>query len=301
MNTRQRRTLLGLTAVATGMGMFTTAADAAVPPPEARQAPVSGYTYVERFSRLSSDSARSVSAPCPSGKVVLAGGVRIVGGGGRVLLRGSYPGLSASGHKWLATAEEIGGGTQARWYLRAYAVCADRPAGLTYRTVPSAFNSNRPDKSITGTCPAGTRLVGAGARLRGASHRVGINSVTMTKLTQRSASARAAEAVATNLPWSVAVHLACAGPLAGQTFHESGWKAAVGPAQSRTAVVNCPRGTKAFGAGMRLAGASATLNRLVPVELRPTRSPAGARVTVSELAPGQAATWYVKAQVICAR
>ncbi|MDT0480587.1 hypothetical protein [Streptomyces doebereineriae] len=300
MNTRQRRTLLGLTAVATGMGMFTTAADAAVPPPEAPQAPVSGYTYVERSSRLSSDPARSVSAPCPSGKVVLAGGVRIVGGGGRVLLRGSYPGHSASGHRWLATAERIGGRTPARWYLRAYAVCADKPAGLTYRTVPSAFNSNS-GKSITGTCPAGTRLVGAGARLRGASHRVGINSVTMTQLTQRSASARAAEAVATNLPWSVAVHLACAGPLAGQTFRESGWKAAVGRAQSRTVVVDCPRGTRAFGAGMRLAGASTTLNRLVPVELRPTQSPAGARVTVSELAPGRAATWYVKAQVICAR
>ncbi|MFI6407179.1 hypothetical protein [Streptomyces sp. NPDC050548] len=93
-------------------------------------------------------------------------------------------------------------------------------------------------------------------------------------------------------------HAVCAKGLA-LSFRESGWKRVGDPAQSGTAVANCPRGSKSFGVGVRLSATSAVLNRLVPVELRPTAT--GSRVTVSELAPGTPGTWYFKAQVLCAR
>ncbi|MFI9174819.1 hypothetical protein [Streptomyces lincolnensis] len=262
---------------------------------------VSGYTYVERVSKLDSTSSRSVSAPCPSGKVVLAGGARIVGGGQRVLLRGTHPSVSSSRHTWSASAQEVSGGTRARWYVRAYAVCAAKPAGLVHRQASSKLDSGSP-KSAATRCRAGTRLIGLGARVVGADHRVGVNSVTASRgLT--SSSARAGEAVSTPLRWAVISYSVCAKPLQ-QVLRESAWKSVTGAAQSQTAFARCPLGSRAYGTGVQISGTVSTLNRLVPVALHPTRIPpvpAGGRATVSELAPGTPSTWHLKAQIICIR
>ncbi|MFF4258018.1 hypothetical protein ACFY1L_43225 [Streptomyces sp. NPDC001663] len=291
-------TVLALSAALGGQTLMSTpaAANRLLDEPTA----VPGYTLVEKSSPLSSDSARSVSARCPSGKVVLAGGASIVGGGQKVLLRGSYPGHAASGHKWSAKAEEVHPGTPARWYIRAYAVCADKPARLTYQRVDS-FSDSAGRKSVRVDCPDDTQLIGLGARLKDGNHRTGINAVTVRS--DHSASARAGESKPTSLSWSLAAHAVCAKPLE-QSFHESERKFVAGAAQSQTAAAKCPLGSRAYGTGLRLFGGSATLNRLVPVELRPTRIPpvpAEGRVTVSELAPGTPATWAFKAQVICVR
>ncbi|MFC8429972.1 hypothetical protein [Streptomyces sp. NPDC057253] len=298
MNTRQRRTLLGLTAVATGMGLFTTAAQAAVPPPEAPQAPVAGYTIVSRAGVHNSSRTHSVLARCPAGKVALGGGVRIVGGQNRVLLRGSYPQRNG----WVAVAQELvprdpGSGMRAAWHVVAHAVCAKAPAGLTYEARTSASTSG-PWKTAQVFCPAGKRLLAAGGRMNGADFKAGLNSVAADSRL-RSATVRGGEATPTSALWSVTAYGVCTGPL-GQTLRESVWQAVSGAAQSGTAFAACPRGTRAFGAGVRLSGNAGVLNRLVPVELRSTVRPPGARTTVSELGSGLAATWHLKAQVICA-
>ncbi|MEU6142141.1 hypothetical protein ABZ848_17455 [Streptomyces sp. NPDC047081] len=262
---------------------------------------VSGYTYVERHSTYDSGSSRDVSAPCPSGKVVLAGGVSFVGGKRGVLLRGSYPVHSSAGDGWTASAEEVGAGTTANWQLRAYAVCADKPAGLTYKQATSAFDSFSP-KTVAVACPASTRLIGLGARVTGADHRVGVNSITLTRRL-RVGYARAGEAVPTARRWALTTYAVCAKPLE-QTFHESAWKSAAPAASSNTAVARCWPGSRAYATGLVFSGSSATLDRLAPVELRPTSippAPAEGRVGLTELAPGTPATWSLKAQVICVR
>ncbi|MCI3277216.1 hypothetical protein [Streptomyces cylindrosporus] len=262
---------------------------------------VSGYTYVERHSTYDSSSSRSVSAPCPSGKVVLAGGVRMVGGRHGVLLRGSYPVHSSAGDRWTASAEEVGAGSTAKWQLRAYAVCADKPAGLTYKQADSAFDSFSP-KIVAVACPASTRLIGLGARITGADHRVGLNSLTLTR-GLRAGYARASEAMPTARRWDITTYAVCADPLQ-QTFHESAWKHAAATASSKTAVARCWPGSRAYATGLRFYGSGATLDRLAPTELRPTPIPpvrAEGVAGLSELAPGTPATWAVKAQVICVR
>ncbi|WP_449348956.1 hypothetical protein [Streptomyces shaanxiensis] len=300
MNTRQRRTLLGLTAVATGMGLFTTAAQAAVPPPEAPQAPVAGYTYVSKASAHNSSRTHSVFARCPAGRVALGGGVRIVGGQNRVLLRGSYPQRTG----WVAAAQELepggpGSGPRAPWQVVAYAVCAKAPAGLTYQARTSASTS-QPSSTGQVFCPTGKRLLALGGRVNGAGFKVGVNAITVDSGQLRSATARGGEATPTAARWSVTAYAVCTAPI-GQTLVESFWKPVIGAAQSGTAFAPCRQGTRAFGAGVRLSGNAGVLNRLALVELRPTVRPPGARATVSELGSGLSATWYLKAQAVCAR
>ncbi|MGI5453841.1 hypothetical protein ACQEWB_11845 [Streptomyces sp. CA-249302] len=262
---------------------------------------VSGYTYVERHSTYDSNSSRSVSAPCPRGKVVLAGGVRMVGGKQGVLLRGSHPVHSSAGDRWTASAEEVRADSTAKWQLRAYAVCADKPAGLTYKQATSASDSLSP-KTVAVACPASTRLIGLGAWVTGADYGVGLNSLTLTR-GLRVGYARAGEAIATSAPWRLTAYAVCAKPLQ-QTFHESAWKPAAGAASSKTAVARCWPGSRAYATGLVFSGNSATLDRLAPVELRPTPippTPAQGRAGLTELAPGTPATWSLKAQVICVR
>jgi len=300
MNTRQRRTLLGLTAVATGMGLFTTAAQAAVPPPEAPQAPVAGYTYVSKAGVRDSSRTHFVVARCPAGKVALGGGVRIVGGQNRVLLRGSYPQRNG----WAAVAQELeplgpGSGMRAAWQVVAYAVCAKAPAGLMY-VARTSVSTSQPSRTGQVFCPTGKRLLALGGRINGADFKAGVNAVTADTRRLRSATVRGGEAAPTAARWSVTAYAVCTGPI-GQTLAASFWKPVIGTARSGTAFAPCPRGTRAFGAGVRLSGNAGVLNRLVPVDLRPTVRPPGARATVSELGSGLGATWYLKAQAVCAR
>jgi hypothetical protein len=297
MNTRQRRTLLGLTAVATGMGMFTMAAQAAPARPEAPPR-VSGYTYVEKAGPRSSSASQHVSASCPRGKVVLAGGARIESGGRSVLLRGSYPANPAFGQKWTAWAQELGVGPSNGWRMHAYAICANRPPGLTLVQSTSPFRSSSFQSSVR-SCPTRTKLIGLGARLIGADSKVGINSIGITS--GMNASARAGKASGTSQRWAVVSYALCASPL-GQAFRQTGRWISPGAFPSATVDKKCPRGTRVFGAGLLLNGSGSTLNRLIPVALHPgvSTTPPGGRATVVEQ-PLTLAPWSIKTQVLCAR
>ena len=271
---------------------------ASVPAAAAAPSPVSGYTYVERTSALNSVSTRSVSAPCPRGKVVLAGGASIVGGKQRVLLRGSYPADPVFGQKWTAWAQELGTGTSNRWRVRAYAICANKPAGLTVVHSNKAFSSSSSQFAVR-SCPTGTKLIGLGANLIGADSRVGLNSIGITP--GMNAFARAGEALSTTQQWTVVSYALCAQPL-GQAFRQTGRWVSPDPFSSVTVNKNCPQGTRVFGTGLLLNGSGTTLNQLIPVALHPTPDLASRRglATVSER-PGTLGPWSIKAQVLCAR
>lgn len=279
--------------------MFTASAEATPPRPQGPQA-VTGYTYVSKAGTYDSNRTDTAYARCPAGKVPLAGGAQIVGGQNRVLLRASHP----QGSTWVAVAQELeprgrGSGTRARWYVRSYAVCAKAPAGLSYVDSRTSYTSVTP-RSRQVVCPTGKKLIGVGGRINGADHKAGINSVTVDSALLKSATVRGSRAAATSAEWSVVSFGVCTRPL-GQTLREGPWTYVPGPALSKTVAVSCPRGTRSFGAGVRLHGTDATLDRLVPTKLRPTPDSVGAEATVSELVPGTPAAWYLKAQVICAR
>lgn len=85
-------------------------------------------TYVTETSINDSETTKSVTATCPTGKQVLGGGVRINGGNtdGVVVPSESAPVVSATNTRvgWIGAGRETTGET-ASWQVIAYAICAE--------------------------------------------------------------------------------------------------------------------------------------------------------------------------------
>ena len=85
-------------------------------------------TYVTETSVNDSETSKSVTATCPTGKQAIGGGVRINGGNtdGVVVPSESAPVTSATNVRvgWIAGGRETVG-ESASWQVVAYAVCAE--------------------------------------------------------------------------------------------------------------------------------------------------------------------------------
>ncbi len=81
---------------------------------------------VENATGVSSPTVQSATATCPAGKLVIGGGGAIdpTANGQDVALRASAP--NADRTAWVATAFEVGTGTNQGYLVRAFAVCANR-------------------------------------------------------------------------------------------------------------------------------------------------------------------------------
>jgi hypothetical protein len=82
---------------------------------------VSGLQIVFESTVVDSDTQKSVTASCPAGKTVVAGGGFAFGGvfPDQVALVASYP----SGNGWRVVAHELDAYVP-NWYARAFAICA---------------------------------------------------------------------------------------------------------------------------------------------------------------------------------
>lgn len=94
--------------------------------PQGPQGPAGppGITGLERKDAVSPTNSinKIISAVCPTGKRVIGGGARVLGGGiADVTIIDSFP--DSDGTKWNAAARESDA-TQGMWSLTAYALCA---------------------------------------------------------------------------------------------------------------------------------------------------------------------------------
>jgi hypothetical protein len=120
---------------------------------------------LQRVSATSpSDSSnKSVTAACPAGKRLLGTGAELAGGGGQVALNDIIPGSGLQSVTVRALEDEDG--TAATWSLTAHAICSNPVAGRERVVAMSPTDSS--NKTVTATCPAGTRLTGVGGELAG--------------------------------------------------------------------------------------------------------------------------------------
>jgi hypothetical protein len=82
---------------------------------------ISGYQIVTSKSPFSSDTFKSATADCPSGKVAIGGGASGFGSIAGIAVHTSGP--SADGSSWTAGAQEVVS-SAATWSVGAYAICA---------------------------------------------------------------------------------------------------------------------------------------------------------------------------------
>jgi hypothetical protein len=230
------------------------------------------FQTVGLSSLLNSTTVKSVSVPCPPGKLA-------IGTGGAVISPFGNLGLD---NLWVFFGQQraFDGGAEtdgigARWLVTGRAFCATQvgpppPGGgapylknvsLVNRT--SSANSN-PFKSVVATCPAGSSAIGGGGDLTGATNDLAFDSV------RRAAASgfrvRAHEVDATGVAWSVTATAVCANitnvppnPQYVGTAPITGPDTGPGPLQTGTTsrTASCPGGQRIIGGGAYLTGVAA--------------------------------------------
>jgi hypothetical protein len=152
---------------------------------------------------------KTVSAICPAGKGLTGGGGDITGGLGQVVLDDLTP-FGTPPTRVEVSADEDEDGTTADWSLRAYAICATPLPGLEQVADSVPFDNSSP-KSVTVSCPAGKRVVGAGRDIAGGLGEVVMNSTPNPTLTSVTVSGFEDEDGFAG-DWGVAAIAVCASP-----------------------------------------------------------------------------------------
>jgi hypothetical protein len=166
--------------------------------------PLPGRTQVIVTSPASSVD-KFVTATCPAGKRLVAGGSDILSGRGNVTIERMVPDLTTNsvtvlGHEHNPTGD--------LWQARASAICADPPPGLV-RVFSSSATDSTDSKTATASCPAGTVLTGTGAETLDSGGEAAVESIEPNAFIN-GVTAQATEINATTNDWRVIAFALCA-------------------------------------------------------------------------------------------
>jgi hypothetical protein len=249
-------------------------------------ASVPGLQRVQASSLNDSQPAKDRFAGCPAGKQLLGGGGRIFPGNGQVTLDGITPNLNGI----TARGFEDEDGTNLRWQVDSFAICANPIPGLVQvdkTSVKDLFS-----KGVTAQCPLGKELIGSGAEMNGGQGIVVLDDIIPnTSLDQTEAFAMTGRA--TKDPFSVTAHAICADPLPGLELKT----ATVGPNSFNQGVfISCSKGKQLLGLGGELTGAFglATMD-----DMTPNATLTGVQISAKEVTP-TVREWSLKGYAICA-
>ena len=124
----------------------------ASPPPGLQLIPAAETTPVA--------SNQYSTATCPPGKATLGAGGELVGANGRIVMSHVTPDRSV--HSVTVASHEDADPTSIPWSVRAYAICAAPLQGMTRIEAHSSWLYPANPNYAVATCPAGTRVIGAG-------------------------------------------------------------------------------------------------------------------------------------------
>lgn len=256
------------------------------------------FQTVGLSSVINSQTVKSVSVPCPPGKLPLGAGGAVVPAIGNLGLDNLW--------NFFGQQRTLNGGTEtdavaARWLVTGRSFCATSvpiiPLGggapfiknVSWKNHTSAANS-LPAKSVAATCPAGASAIGGGGELTGATSDLAFDSV------RRGAGGfrvRAHEVDPTSVGWSVTATAICANitsvPPGAQFVGGAGIFApdtGPGPLHTGTAATtaSCPAN------GTRIIGGGAFLTGVAPF------SPPPADVVLTASRPISSTTWLARAR-----
>jgi hypothetical protein len=167
---------------------------------------ITGVVQVAQASALDGVSPKTVVPVCPANTNLTGVGFELTGAGGDVFPDDVVPNAALTA----ATLTGYDNGAAGNWSIIGYALCAPLPMGAAPVVVSSStgFNNN-PAKSVTSpNCPAGTRAVGVGGQMTGAT-----GDAILTQMTPNSVATRGtagADAFAGfNGNWMLAIFAVC--------------------------------------------------------------------------------------------
>jgi hypothetical protein len=241
---------------------------------------------------------RTHAAHCPIGRRVLGGGAYVGGGATEVHIDGLMPVTTAGGDSFHANATVVqrpdGTGWRGSWFLVVYAICGAAPAGLQYVSASSAggFTTYR---TVTASCPAGKRVIGAAGRVTPGFGFAMLDQITPTATLTDVVVTGYESAAPAALAWRVDAFAICANPLPGQVLISATSPTSATPYKS--AVVLCPTGTRIHGLGHDLTGTTGLAGATAVFPDQPLTS---AKLTAAAAWPGLSSSWRARVFAICA-
>ncbi|BCL15911.1 hypothetical protein [Micromonospora sagamiensis] len=140
--------------------------------------PLAGLVRVSALSPTDSNDFHSVTAACPTGKVLTGAGFELTGVTGEGVVDDFRPN---GGTVNAPTAVTVGAyeadSFVDNWTAAAYAICANPVAGLSRITVLSAIDSGD-FRSVVAACPTGKVLTGGGFEVNGATGEAVVDDFT---------------------------------------------------------------------------------------------------------------------------
>jgi len=243
-----------------------------------------------------SEGFKWAEAVCPSGTRVLGGGADINGGSNRVHISSMLPLDGPSGSWWVTAMNDVHGYGEP-WTITAFAICAPDVSGWEIVQADASAAAGATYTATEVTCPAGKKVIGAGASVSGGPRYILDSIDPVGDLSGVYVEVMGDET--TPLPdsaWGAHAYAVCIDPLPGQQLVQTntGWSTA-----EKTASVACPGGTRVHGSGGGMTGAlgQAQLNR---IGLHGTGTLGGIDIDARPDLTGANSEWAAYVYAICA-
>jgi hypothetical protein len=264
-------------------------------------------TVVQGHSISDSATARkAATAACPAGTRVFGGGGDIVGGGHGVALTALKPVSTLASGQWhdsyVAVAEEDPAGYGGTWSVYAYAVCGTAGnLSIQQATLAGSAGSDRVQTGVN--CPTGTAPLGMGAEITGGNGHLVLNKMLANytpnaygQLVGWSAAGAFVDENGYAGPFSLTSYAVCGTPLSGLSYRFA--DSASDPTDDKTALVSCPAGTRAYGAGgyVSYQNGQVHFDRMTPSGSTWNAADVEARTDQT----GFGYPWFTEVEAICA-
>jgi hypothetical protein len=239
------------------------------------------------------DINKNVTATCPGDMEATGGGGDITGGAGQVklgIVRFTVPTTTTV----FVFGLEDDNGYAGNWFVRAYAICATALPGHATVADASAQDSSS-TKTVTTTCPLGTRVVGAAGAIFDPSLEVVLDEITPNAALPSVTATGFEDETGTSDTWRVIAYAICATPPPGLELVSAIGDPDSDPASGVTAT--CPSGKNLLGTGADIDGG---LGQVVFDDFRPNAGLTNVAITGLEDETGHASDWFLRAYAICA-
>lgn len=284
---RRRRRVTVASAITVGLVAAASVALAALP----------GLELIQKVSAFDSTATKGAGPSCPAGKRLLgAAGRATQGTTGNVALDEITPYANLSGVSVIGV--EVPAGTPDSWSLTGYAICGtDTPSHRLERRKADSVSDSSPTKTVTVTCGASKKVVGAGGQINTPTSGTVVLEDIRPLLNLSGVEVVGVETGGgTTSNWYVTAYAICAYAPNVSGLQLVSAASVLDSSANKSAVATCPAGKKLTGAGGQVyigTTGKAVLKAIVPKS-------DGVTANGVETYGGTNGAWEVRAHAICA-